>query len=388
MGVTNQDLQIAASDSSFITASILYVEAAPVFYSIHGHEAIRLQCPSAELDYCFSFEVNPALISQLSFLTTSQAGFMAIDYQSYVNKHLHEKRGIHEFVLNLSPVEKQNLWKVLDDYVDDGMIYQFNYLNRNCTSECIHVIKLALDEGEELQYRDLPQSLTGTHRTVVESMSTQSPWSALFWNFTMGTQGDQQSEIDYRISPFYHYQAWKNAVLVDSAGHERAMIKGEMRQVIGPFPKQQSYWPSPLVTFGAILFVTVCVSALQLLKKIKDSSLVVKVLDGFLLAAQTIVGCYLVFLLLFSDVPATTWNWYVIPYNPLPALMWLCYHRRSWFGRVYRVYSLVLVAFLLASPLFPQTNLVMCLPLLCFLLRCLTKSINKTNNTNSKSKKR
>ncbi len=382
--MTNQDLQIAASDSTFITASVLCVEPASVFYSIHGHEAIRLQCPSAGLDYCFTFEVNPARVSQLSFLTTSQAGFRAIDYQSYIHKFSSEKRGVQEFVLNLSPVEKQNLWKIIDDYVDDGMAYQFDYMNCNCTSECIHVIKMALDEGVELQYGDLPKALTGTHRTVVNSMSTQSPWSALFWNFTMGTQGDQMSDIDYRISPFYHHQAWRNAILVDGEGQQRPMIKGELRQVIEPFPKQQSHYPSPLMTFGTLLLVTSCVSALQLLKIIKDSSLIVRVLDGFLLMAQTIVGCYLVSLLLFSSLPATTWNWYVIPYNPLPALLWFCYHRRSWFGHVYGVYSLLLTAFLLISPLFPQTNLVMCLPVVCLLIRCIAVSINNHLKTQTK----
>lgn len=382
--MTNQDLQIAASDSTFITASVLCVEPASAFYSIHGHEAIRLQCPSAGLDYCFSFEVNPAIVSQLSFLTTSQAGFMAVDYQSYIHKFSSQKRGIQEFVLNLSPVEKQNLWKIIDDYVDDGMAYQFDYMNCNCTSECIHIIKMALDDGVELQYGDLQQALTGTHRTVVSSMSSQSPWSALFWNFTMGSQGDQRSDIDYRITPVYHYQAWRNALLVDGEGHARPMIKGELRQVIGPFPKQQSLYPSPLLTFGTLLFATTCVSVLQLLGKLKDSSRIVKILDGFLLTAQTIVGCYLVSLLLFSSLPATTWNWYVIPYNPLPALMWLAYRRRSWYKRVYGVYSLLLTAFLLISPLLPQTNLVMCLPVVCLLIRCIAISINNHLKTQTK----
>ena len=40
------------------------------------------------------------------------------------------------------------------------------------------------------------------------------------------------------------------------------------------------------------------------------------------MVAQTTAGIFLTYLLLFSDLPCTEWNWLIIPFNPIPALCW------------------------------------------------------------------
>jgi hypothetical protein len=51
-------------------------------------------------------------------------------------------------------------------------------------------------------------------------------------------------------------------------------------------------------------------------------------IDWGVLAMQTVLGIILVYLMYFSNLCCTSWNWLLIPFNPLPALCWKW--RRYW----------------------------------------------------------
>ena len=34
---------------------------------------------------------------------------------------------------------------------------------------------------------------------------------------------------------------------------------------------------------------------------------------------------------------------YLIPFNPLPFLLWLCFRRKKWYPQLFRIYTLILV---------------------------------------------
>jgi hypothetical protein len=50
--------------------------------------------------------------------------------------------------------------------------------------------------------------------------------------------------------------------------------------------------------------------------------------DWLILALQTIIGCGMTYLICFSDLCCTSWNWLLIPFNPLPLICW--YWRKYW----------------------------------------------------------
>jgi hypothetical protein len=47
-----------------------------------------------------------------------------------------------------------------------------------------------------------------------------------------------------------------------------------------------------------------------------------------MLAIQTAIGLLMTYLIVFSDLCCTSWNWLLIPFNIFPALAW--YWRRYW----------------------------------------------------------
>ena len=50
--------------------------------------------------------------------------------------------------------------------------------------------------------------------------------------------------------------------------------------------------------------------------------------DWLMLVLQILIGCIVTYLVFFSDLCCTDWNWLIIPFNPLLAICW--YWRRHW----------------------------------------------------------
>ena len=65
------------------------------------------------------------------------------------------------------------------------------------------------------------------------------------------------------------------------------------------------------------------------------------------------------------------WNWYLIPFNPLPLIIWILWHKRNGFYKVYLFYTAVLALFILATPLSEQLDLPHQLITASLAVRCL-----------------
>jgi hypothetical protein len=44
--------------------------------------------------------------------------------------------------------------------------------------------------------------------------------------------------------------------------------------------------------------------------------------DWFMLAVQTLIGVFMMYVICISDLCCTSWNWLIIPFNILPLLVW------------------------------------------------------------------
>ena len=67
----------------------------------------------------------------------------------------------------------------------------------------------------------------------------------------------------------------------------------------------------------------------------------------FLLFVQSIIGLAESYIVFVSDLPASSWNWLVVPFNPLPLVLWRW--RRYWAWGFVAI-LLVWEAFMLFSP--------------------------------------
>ena len=151
-----------------------------------------------------------------------------------------------------------------------------------------------------------------------------------------------------------------------------------------------------MLVFGLLFLAVVLITLAQLKWKLK---LLGQVLDVLLLVLVTIVGLFLIYTSYVSGLFGTHWNWYIIPFNPLPLIIWLIWRKRKGFYKVYLLYTVVLVLFILATPLSQQLDLPHQLITATLAVRCLFNYydskrnaataviMTKTKNNNIKNKK-
>ena len=128
LGVNAQSLNPDSLDEDFVIASVLVASPGERVYSVFGHTALRLQCPTHQLDYVFSYESEEHGLLELKFLAGRTHGrTCSVTTEEYLQQDASEGRGVKSYTLNLPIAVKQNLWKILDEYVmERERPYDFN----------------------------------------------------------------------------------------------------------------------------------------------------------------------------------------------------------------------------------------------------------------------
>ncbi len=246
------------SDVDFVRVSLITVGPGDEVYALYGHAALRLQCPSHQLDYCFTFEMALTAEEKLKFLfSTAKAGFIAAATPVFFNNYKTQGRSITERQLNLRPTEEQRLWRMLDEEMGRGPHWDYSFLTTNCSSMVVWIVEQALmAEGEHIAYTQLPDAVSGTYAHLLDHLSADYPWARLFWTLRMGAQGRQQGSLNDKLAPPLLNEAWDKASIVDTAGHKRPLFAAPLRQLAPQTAQPQAAWLSPT---GALLIITVII---------------------------------------------------------------------------------------------------------------------------------
>lgn len=353
--------------SNFVTASLLIASPGEPIYSQLGHAALRMECPVHNMDFCFSFEEEPGMGGILKFfLGKTDAHMIAIPTAEFLAEFEKEGRQVDQYTLSLSTHEKQELWRLLDnDYVDPEM-RNFNYLQNNCSSVSLIALENVMDV-ERIDFHGWPEPFKLVNGAGVRFLSRQSPWLE-FWNTTfLGTESDVFWKQEQRVAPELLPDVIKKATIVSTDGTSRAMVIGE-KQLLPLVNKFQASPVTPTWVFGALLLIVVLITLAQLRWKLRWLP---RMLDIVLMTLVTIAGLLLIYTSFVSGLFGKHWNWYLIPFNPLPLIIWLIWRKRKGFYKVYLLYTVVLVLFILATPLSEQLDLPHQLITATLAVRCL-----------------
>ena len=261
--------QATQQDDDFVRVSLITLGPGDKVYSLYGHTALRLECPSHGLDYCFTFEMALTADEQMRFLlSTAKAGFMAARTDLFFANYRKEGRSISQQQLNLLPQEEQQLWRMLDEELKRGAHWDYNFLTTNCSSMCVWMVERALTAGgEQLVYGTLPAALTGTYGDLLDYISADAPWARLFWQMRMGNRSSEQGALRDKLAPALLPEAWAAATIADSAGRSRPMFAGELQQIAPQTTVIKKTWFSPVVAL--ILLITITIIIFIFIKKRK-----------------------------------------------------------------------------------------------------------------------
>ena len=379
--------------SNFVTASLLVASPGEAIYSQLGHAVIRMECPIHNLDYCFSFEEEPGMKGILKFfLGKTDAHMMAIPTAEFLSGYKNEGRQVTQYELNLTTHEEQELWRLLDnDYVDEEM-RNFNFLQNNCSSVSLMAVEnVIVDENIGFNW---PNKFKLNNGALMRNYVRKWPWLEFWSIFLGGSETDALWDNEQRMCPEMLPVVLKKATLVDEKGSSRPFIIGE-KQLMPLVNEFKATSLTPTWVFGLLLLVVVLITLAQLKWKLKWLG---RVLDVLLMVLVTIVGLFLIYTSFVSGLFGKHWNWYLIPFNPLPLIVWLIWRKRKGFYKVYLFYTVVLVLFILATPLSEQLDLPHQLITATLAVRCLfnyidgkrnaaTAAQSKTKKKNHKNKK-
>ena len=335
---------IDRSADDFVKASLVVTDPGGVLYSTLGHAAIHLQCPTFNLDYIFSYESESVRQKLLVYLQGElKMGMFAMTVDDFLEGYREEGRGVREYTLNFSPEQKQELWRIVDQHVAEGANISYDYFHRGCAKSVVHVMHEVLGENA-IHYAPWPEKyVEHTQREIVRDFITEAPWEEFFMYFLIGTEGDKDYPCEQKlIIPSDLVAIWQQATL----DGEEPLLSSQEHVLLETRKTIKGTWCTPLLV-SIVLLLLALVSLGTIWIKNKTMRIVGNIVDYILLAVQTILGAMMTYLICFSSLPCTNWNWLIIPFNVLPIIGW--YWRKYW-ALPYVIILLVWCAVMILAP--------------------------------------
>lgn len=344
----------AKAQNDSINAYLLTCEPGKAIYELYGHSAIWIEDVGNGTDAVFNyglFDFNtPNFVWRFTLGKTDYIlGYTRL--RSFLREY--SERGSEVFAqpLNLTNDEARTLYQLLiENSRVENRVYRYNFLFNNCAT-------MALDKIEEsingtVTYNSPDTTLT--FRDILTEHTQVRPWSEFAVDLIIGASGDQP--VGYRqeaFAPLYLKKLAETAVITDTAGVQRPLIKATLRLVN---PSHGVDFGKPIlnpiqvmwILFMVILFVT-------LIGWYKNRTL--RLVDSILFGIQGLGGIIVALMYFFSEHPTLDTNWLVIVLNPLPLVLIPFFLKKSRQGKVSIFIigeAVVCTAFLLFSPAIPQ----------------------------------
>lgn len=305
------------SDPNFVKASLLVVGPGNELFSGVGHAAFRMECPTFNHDYCYSYE-GEQREHQLGrfFAGKLKMGMLAFKTEDLLQDYRAEGRNVRQYALNLPPDVKLRLWKVFDDKLAQKMTRPYDYNERGCARAAFLVLREAL---APLQFDEhvWPSKYEGTRRELTSVWLDNQPWSRFFLHAIWGTAVDKAElpKMDKVVIPLDLLEFLKTATL-----QGKPLITDEGIELVAGTPPSPSTAISPMMVAVGMLLLTVMSVLCRRLGGLAKA--VCQGWQGVMLILYALAGLFFAYLVLVSDLPATEWNWLLVPFNPLPLVLW------------------------------------------------------------------
>lgn len=272
-----------------------------------GHAFLRLQCPTFDLDYCFSYE-SENVNTQLSKYAQGKLkmGMFAYPTDAYLEDYRHWNRAVHEYRLNLPPDVETRLWEIMDNKLSRGLSMKLDLSRRGCAISVVHFIKAALQDIP-IVYPLGTRYETLSRREILYQDMGANPWLRLVSCAMVPNAYDKDCSIDEKlIAPADLAEVWSQSTVNGKVFAEYIgdIVSSTHTESAPPFITPQLLaWVLLLIT---LLLITI---GAQWWKW---------VLSGL----QFLMGLLLLYVALFTQQFAGAGWLMMILFNPLPLLLW------------------------------------------------------------------
>ena len=129
--------------------SVLTCDSGTQLHSLFGHTALRINDPIHNFDAVYNFgyfDFNTPNF-YLKFVKGDMKYFVAVDnFENFMPEYVYYQRGVYEQYLNLSQIQKQNIFDQLNQILQsDQRFYTYKFIDRNCTTMIVDLINRNID---------------------------------------------------------------------------------------------------------------------------------------------------------------------------------------------------------------------------------------------------
>lgn len=315
----------------FVIASVCVASPGEDIYSALGHACIRLQCPTHGLDYIYSYEAEDFSHNVLRFFAGKlKMAVRAVPTDEYVAQYKPEGRGVKEYVLNLPIRVKQRLWEQMDRRLEYSPI-PYDYMNHGCAVSVLSWLEEAIGK-DTLLYAPWPEKYSRSRKEMAWD-GLVNEWDIFFASTFIGGEAN---DLNVANTSKVMIPADLLEVLRGAQAFGVSILKDDCNEL------QQTtkvVEPDMVTPFMLSLVILVLSIANVFLHKVYFRAIVL--LPCFLL------GIFVLYLVLISNLTCTQWNWLIIPFCPLPFIFWKW---RRWWTLPLAAVSLVWVLGMLVYP--------------------------------------
>lgn len=310
----------AATPADSIRVSLLTCSPHDEIYSLYGHTAIRYEDKASKTDIVvnygmFSFK-KPFFVARFVLgLTDYEMGIQ--DFADFCCEYQYFGSQVTQQEINLTPEEKGQLLKALQDNYANARVYRYNYFYNNCTTKARDIILKSING--KIEYKNaIDKSVS--FRDLIHGCNANYSWASFGNDLLLGFKADMQTtREEQQFLPDNLMRDFGQAKIVSADGSARPLVKNTEIIVKG---NDYTIAGKTKITPQFVFITLLILIAAIVFAEIKTKKRLLWV-DITLLLASGLAGLIL-FVMLFSEHPTTSTNLQILILCPLN-LYWAIY---------------------------------------------------------------
>lgn len=310
----------AETPADSIRVSLLTCSPHDEIYSLYGHTAIRYEDKASKTDIVvnygmFSFK-KPFFVARFVLgLTDYEMGIQ--DFNDFCYEYQYFGSQVTQQEINLTPEEKGQLLKALQDNYANARVYRYNYFYNNCTTKARDIILKSING--KIEYKNaIDKSVS--FRDLIHGCNANYSWASFGNDLLLGFKADMQTtREEQQFLPDNLMRDFGQAKIVSADGSARPLVKNAEIIVKG---NDHAIAGKTKVTPQFVFITLLLLIAAIVVAEFKTKKRFLWV-DISLLLASGLAGLIL-FVMLFSEHPTTSTNLQIFILCPLN-LYWAIY---------------------------------------------------------------
>lgn len=283
-------------------------------YSLYGHSAIHVRDYRNGFDIVYNYGIfnynKPHFVLRFMFGQTDyELGIRA--FRAFCYDYARWGSEVSEQILNLTPDEKQAVVSALEEnYKPENRVYRYNIFYNNCSIRPRDLLEKYIDG--KIVYQELKEDLRKSFREQLHELTSSHQWVTFGYDLLLGVKADiKTTQKEQQFLPRHLQHDFANA-RVERNGLSAPLVSKTVLYVPGQEQVIEAGFPlSPFACFIILLALSVLVFCLEQYKKT-----CYRWFDVALMLLTGLAGC-IVFLMFFSEHPATSTNLQILILNPL-----------------------------------------------------------------------